>query len=73
MVAGPIVEGITFALSDTVRVVVMPETVELSPAAMQRVADFVNEFEKKPLKSDTVRKAWTNDYAAKAMEGLRQK
>lgn len=54
-------------------VTALPETVELSPAAMQRVADFVNEFEKKPLKSDTVRKAWTNDYAAKAMEGLRQK
>jgi sulfonate transport system substrate-binding protein len=44
-----------------------PKTVELTPAAMQRVADFANEFEKKPLKPDTLAKSWTNEYAAKAL------
>jgi hypothetical protein len=45
----------------------------LSAAAMQRVADFSNEFEKKPLKADTVKKAWTNEYAAKAVSSLGEK
>ena len=50
-----------------------PKTVELSAAEIQRVADFSNEFEKKPLKADTVKKAWTNEYAAKAVSSLGQK
>ena len=50
-----------------------PKTVELNATAIQRVADFSNEFEKKPLKADTVKKAWTNEYAAKAVSGLGEK
>ena len=51
----------------------LPKSVELSAGTMQRVVDFVNEFEKKPLKAGMVDNAWTNDYAAKAVGSLRQK
>jgi NitT/TauT family transport system substrate-binding protein len=44
-----------------------PKSIELTAPAMQRVADFANEFEKKPLKPDTLAKTWTNEYAAKAI------
>jgi sulfonate transport system substrate-binding protein len=48
-----------------------PKTVALTGAAMQRVADFANEFEKKKLKPDTLAKSWTDTYAAKALSSAK--
>ena len=50
-----------------------PKTITLTSAAMKRVADFADEFEKKKLKPDTLGKSWTDKYAAEALKSLHEK
>lgn len=48
-----------------------PKSVVVDEAAIRRVVDFVNEFERQPLDPAAVKAGWTDEYARKAVATLR--
>lgn len=48
-----------------------PKSIEVTQAMIDRIANFVNETQPDPLDKDALRKAWTNDYAAKALASMK--
>ncbi len=49
-----------------------PKTIEVTQAMIDRIALFVNETQPAPLDKAATQKAWTNDYAAKALASMKK-
>jgi NitT/TauT family transport system substrate-binding protein len=51
-----------------------PKTVEVNRAMMERIVNFVNEYQSgEPLNASVLNTGWTNDYSAKALAALGRK
>ncbi len=48
-----------------------PKSIVIEPKMIKTVVDFMNEFEKQPIDPELVEKAWTNEYAEKAVASLK--
>jgi NitT/TauT family transport system substrate-binding protein len=49
-----------------------PKSILLDPASMERIVDFVNEFEKEQLDKSVLKTVWTREYADKALATLKK-